>query len=651
MALTRPRFSQLNTSVITSADPVTVLNQGASSANVDVGFLFNRANGLVSNVALYWSESTQSIVTAYTDDSGASGNIAPTAYANLTVGNVLLVNGGIIGIVGNLQTGNLIANTGIYAPAYYYANGAPFVSSTYGNTEVAAYLPLDATITTIESRIDGANAAIVTANTSLKSYTDAIVSGANAAIITANTELKSYTDSQISAVTSAWQANAATQDSSLTLLGVRVDAANTAAQSYTNAAITNLINSAPGTLDTLGEIAANLADGSSAVASIVNSISNTNSNVAAANSAIATLQTQVYSNTNVAAYLPVYTGAVGAIGSNHIGTGTFLTSLNASNLSSGTVPANRISGSYPNITEIGILTTIDVTGTASIGGNLDVAGNLNIASGNITISNSGSFIGNAVTGYGALYAGIPSGYTVLPSTPLQIATNDNTYSQLNMQNINAGSYASSDYVVTADNGSDSTYYGDFGIASSNFDWPELGLTAVGANDVYLLGVGYSANGPYTGNVGNVVISSSNGLIKLASGGANIANVVATVHGTGMSVESTTTSTSTSTGALTVAGGLGVAGNVYAGAVYTSGLRWSANGAIIQTGSKYTVDTSAPSSPTVGDKWFNSSTDIVYEYQDVGTGQFWIDISGAVLVASGATVSTGDTLSPFLLMGA
>jgi len=638
-----------------------VLNQGATSASSDVGFLFNRANGLVSNVALYWSETAQSIVTAYTTDAGeAASNISATGYANLTVGNVLLVNGGIIGVVGNLQLGNLIANTGIYAPAYYYANGAPFVSSTYGNLDVGAYIPTDSTIITIGSRVDGANAAIVTANTALKDYTDNQITTANTAlknytdgqITTANTALKNYTDGQITAVGIAWTANAATQSAELTSLGVRVDAANAAAQSYTNSAITNLINAAPGALDTLGEIAANLADGSSAVAGIVNSISNTNANVTAANAAIATLQTQVYSNSNVAGYLPTYTGQVGATNSNHVGAGTYLTSLNADNFTTGTIPATRISGSYPNITEVGVLTTIDVTGAVSVGGNLDVAGNLNIASGNITISNSGSFIGNAVTGYGALYAGIPSGYAVLPSTPLQIATNDNTYSQLNMQNINGGSYASSDYVVTADNGSDSTFYGDFGIASSNFEWPELGLTAVGANDVYLLGVGYNANGPYTGNVGNVVISSSNGLIKLASGGANIANVVATVHGTGMTIESTTTSTSTSTGALTVAGGLGVTGNVYAGAVYTSGLRWSANGAIIQTGSKYTVDTSAPSSPTVGDKWFNSSTDVVYEYQDVGTGQFWIDVSGAVLVTSGATSSTtGDTLSPFLLMGA
>jgi hypothetical protein len=175
-----------------------------------------------------------------------------------------------------------------------------------------------------------------------------------------------------------------------------------------------------------------------------------------------------------------------------------------------------------------------VSGGVGIGGNLFIAGNLslggNILSSTFT-SNSGSFIGDLTTGYGALYAGIPTGYTVLPSTPFQIATNANTYSQLNMQNINNGTNASSDYVVTAGNGTDSTYYGDFGIASNTYSY--AGLSAIGPNDVYLLGVGNNANGPYTGNVGNVVISSSNGMIKLAAGGGDNANVIVKVTNTGI----------------------------------------------------------------------------------------------------------------------
>lgn len=90
MALTRPRFGQLNTGVVSSTDPLTVLHAGSTLANVDVGFLMNRANGLVSNVALYWNESGNSFVTAFTSNTGGTDtNIAVTSYATITTGNHL----------------------------------------------------------------------------------------------------------------------------------------------------------------------------------------------------------------------------------------------------------------------------------------------------------------------------------------------------------------------------------------------------------------------------------------------------------------------------------------------------------------------------------------------------------------------------------
>jgi hypothetical protein len=87
MALTRPKIKDLDTSVIGFTDAITVLHQGASVANVDVGFLFNRANGLVSNVAIYWSEASNSFVTGFTTASGVTNaNISASSYANVTTG-------------------------------------------------------------------------------------------------------------------------------------------------------------------------------------------------------------------------------------------------------------------------------------------------------------------------------------------------------------------------------------------------------------------------------------------------------------------------------------------------------------------------------------------------------------------------------------
>jgi hypothetical protein len=129
MALTRPKIKDIDTSIIGFTDPITVLHQGATSANVDVGFLFNRANGLVSNVALYWSESAQSMVVAYTNNAGVTNtNVSATSYANVTVGN-------------------------ISANAFYFANGTPFVSSSYGNVQMLANLAANVNTVTFGGNI------------------------------------------------------------------------------------------------------------------------------------------------------------------------------------------------------------------------------------------------------------------------------------------------------------------------------------------------------------------------------------------------------------------------------------------------------------------------------------------------------------------
>ena len=89
MALTRPTFNNILTTVVSLSDPLTVLHSGATAANVDVGFLINRANGLVSNVALYWNESGQSFVTAFTANTGTTDtNVSVTSYASLITGGI-----------------------------------------------------------------------------------------------------------------------------------------------------------------------------------------------------------------------------------------------------------------------------------------------------------------------------------------------------------------------------------------------------------------------------------------------------------------------------------------------------------------------------------------------------------------------------------
>jgi len=98
MPLTRPPLSFLNSNSTVFNDPLLVLHQGSGSADSDVGFVFNRANGLVANVALYWSEADSTFYTAYTNSGGATdANLVPTSYAPITVGTLNANNAVVTG--------------------------------------------------------------------------------------------------------------------------------------------------------------------------------------------------------------------------------------------------------------------------------------------------------------------------------------------------------------------------------------------------------------------------------------------------------------------------------------------------------------------------------------------------------------------------
>jgi hypothetical protein len=166
------------------------------------------------------------------------------------------------------------------------------------------------------------------------------------------------------------------------------------------------------------------------------------------------------------------------------------------------------------------------------------AGSLSIPAG------SGTFYGNPVTGANALFAGVP-GYTTLGSNVVaQFAANVDSYAQINFQNINTGAQSTTEIIVTADNGTDTTFFGDFGIAGSNYIgniYNDVG-TAVYPDDTYVYSQG---NGSGTG--GNLSIGSNepSGVVRIFAGGSNIENVVATVSSTGISVVGNITTSGTS----------------------------------------------------------------------------------------------------------
>jgi hypothetical protein len=119
-----------------------------------------------------------------------------------------------------------------------------------------------------------------------------------------------------------------------------------------------------------------------------------------------------------------------------------------------------------------------LTGSYQITGSLDITDSLLIGTGSLDnispeklhVENSGSYNIARFDGYHYSYA------------------------QINLQNHNSGSSASSDFVITADNGTENIHYVDLGINSSTYNAGYVGYE----NDAYLLNAGKDL---YVGTVG------------------------------------------------------------------------------------------------------------------------------------------------------
>jgi hypothetical protein len=171
---------------------------------------------------------------------------------------------------------------------------------------------------------------------------------------------------------------------------------------------------------------------------------------------------------------------------------------------------------------------------------------------NSVFSGTGNISANSLTVTGNIILGTPLTFT--PSgAALQYGATANAYTQLVMQNKSPLTNASTDFVATADNGTDSSYFVDLGIASSSYYYP--GYDAILPNDSYLI-----ANG------GNLLLNagSTGKAIKFVTGGSNNSNIVGQINDTAVTFNQTTISTSTGTGALQIAGGAGIAGNLNVG---------------------------------------------------------------------------------------
>lgn len=138
--------------------------------------------------------------------------------------------------------------------------------------------------------------------------------------------------------------------------------------------------------------------------------------------------------------------------------------------------------------------------------------------------------------------------------------NSEAFAQFVIVNGNSDGYGSTDFIAYAYDGSNDSGWVDMGITGANFDSETYGIT--GPHDGYVF---YKAPEGTTGE-GNLVFATdstgtANKLIFAAGGLTSGTTQMEITPGQNVHIEIATESTSPSTGALTVAGGAGIQGNL------------------------------------------------------------------------------------------
>lgn len=123
--------------------------------------------------------------------------------------------------------------------------------------------------------------------------------------------------------------------------------------------------------------------------------------------------------------------------------------------------------------------------------------------------------------YANNYLNVGNHSAILPNAVAQFAGESNNYIQVSIQNDRGN--GSSDYVITGDNGTDSTNYIDMGFAGSTYNYP--GYTVYKPSDGYLLVQGGTDSSTHGGNLVMGVVTQDRDIVFF-QGGSTDANVVA-----------------------------------------------------------------------------------------------------------------------------
>ena len=422
--LTVGNLTVLGTQTTVNATSVAVANSFIFLSNnnitnaLDIGFVgqYNAGQGNVyTGLAYHAADTIYRLFTNLTIQPSTTINVSQSRFANLQVGNLIAANiigtiiapsQGYITTVGNLTS--LAASGNITTTGYLFGNGSQL-------------------------------AGIVSQN-----YVDGQITAANAGVTTANTGMKGYVD----AISTAWQANAATQNDLIIGINANVTAANTA-RTTGNAGIKGYVDQQiyivttgygnantgmKGYVDSLGfysnvQTATYLQSGNIANVSVAGNVTATYflGNGALLTGIVTGAVGTNYSNVNVQAYtesmgfrnysnsnVTAYTVTMGFTNFSNVNVAAYLTSQGISasgNYSNVNVKAYTETMGYQNYGNVNVAAVITTNGLTNYS-NVNTAAYLSTYSGNV-----GNLTTKSLT---------VSDHTLLPGASPQIFTVDNT---------------------------------------------------------------------------------------------------------------------------------------------------------------------------------------------------------------------------------
>jgi len=649
MALTRTRFFQSNTFIAKIQDPITVINSESSQANTDIGFVLNRNGGISSNIAFYWNETGNTFVLAATNNSGVlQADITPLYYSNLRVGGLttntlsvasalsvpgLTVTGdatvtGNLTVQGNtfsIGTTDLVVQDSIVR-IHSFANGSPLLSNDgrdigialnyydtqnsygfLGRINSSGYLEYYSRSSEgAGNLISGAYGTIKTGEVILANATPSTNTTSGALIVGGGAGIAGNLN--VGGIGSAL-----TVYGNITMFGQYLNTDSTIypffnANTVNYHPTANIVN-----LSTGGRLQATLGSGLFSNQWMkLDSISN------------GTYSLYTGLTTGIFELLPNLTTGIVSIGSTGQGNAYVAFTTNSISTNSG---ALTVAGG------VGVLGNVYADKYFATNG-VYWAGNGAPFSSVATAGSIGDIQYNTGTNLGASTLRYDSGTGNIVVNVATTSTSTTTGALV----VKGGLGVAGNIFAGGING---TIYGSLFIGTTDVNYNRSSASQV------LSGVGIDGTAGTATNAINTQITSN-----LSSGTAYITFVDKTSGNAAQQVNTALTydpnSGNLRTFAAFVNTNINVAGNTFTDRLYTTnGLFWAGNGNVILTGGgsgggAFTASATAPASPNVGDQWYDTSTDTLFQYINDGDSNQWVDISSPTLYTN--NIVTGTSLS-------